>query len=101
MTNSSTNLKKSATREAILCVALLISGAILLPFAVYIVGQSVFGEYAGAGLSEFLKQIFRSLRDGQGVVWFLVLSPYFGWQLLRLTVWLFRRTALAVETRPR
>jgi hypothetical protein len=31
------------------------------------------------------------LRTGQAVTWYLVLSPYLGWQLLRATIFGFRR----------
>jgi len=95
------NLKKSASREAILFASLLLTGLVLLPVAIFIVGQSVFGDYGGTGIAAFFKQIYRGLLNGHGVIWFLVLSPYLGWQLLRLTIWLFRRTAPSVESSSR
>ena len=93
MTIPTPNFKKSASREAILFALLLLTGLVVLPVAIYTVGQSVFGDYGGTGIADFLKRIYRGILDGHGVIWFLVLSPYLGWQLLRLTIWLFRRTA--------
>lgn len=93
MTASSAILKKPAAREALLFLTLLLVGLLLLPVAIYGVGQLVFGEYGGLGLSDFLERIYLGLALADGVVWFLVLSPYLGWQVLRLTIWLFRRNA--------
>jgi len=94
-------LKKPAAREALLLLTLLLVGLILLPIAIYIVGQRVFGEYGGLGLSGFFEQVYRGLPSGDGVVWFLVLSPYLGWQVLRLTIWLFRLSTPTATGRSR
>ena len=47
------SLKKTATKESALFLGLLFFGLLILPFAVYIVGKSVFGEYGGTGFSAF------------------------------------------------
>jgi hypothetical protein len=51
----------------------------------------MFGEYGGTGFSAFYGQLHSELRSGDYSVWFLVLSPYLVWQILRLTVKIFRR----------
>ncbi len=53
----------------------------------------MFGEYSGAGFAGFYARLHHDIRDGQPVVWLLVLSPYTVWQLARLSVWGFRRAA--------
>lgn len=99
MTASNPILKKPAAREALLFLGLLLVGLLLLPAAIYIVGQLVFGEYGGLGLIDFFARIYRGLPSGDGIVWFLIMSPYLGWQVLRLTLWLFRRSAPPATTR--
>ena len=68
-----------------------ISGIVLLPIAIYLVGQAVFGDYGGQGFSDFYASLHYELRQGQKVTWYLVLSPYLGWQLFRLTIYAFRK----------
>lgn len=72
---------------------MLFAGLFLLPLSIYLVGESVFGEYSGAGFAGFYGRMHHEIRDGQPVVWFLVLSPYIIWQLLRLTFWGYRVAA--------
>lgn len=86
------SLKKTATRESALFLFLLFFGLVILPFAVYTVGKSVFGEYGETGFSAFYVTLHSSIRDGEPAVIFLVLSPYLVWQLARLTIWGFRQT---------
>ena len=69
---------------------MLFIGMLLLPIAAYLVGQQVFGDYAGGGFGGFFRQVQGELRAGRGAAWFLVLAPYLGWQLLRLSVHAFR-----------
>lgn len=92
MTINSVSFKKSATRESILFLCLFFVGLVILPLSIYLVGKSVFGEYAGAGFSGFYGAVHRAIRDGEPAVLFLVLSPYIVWQIGRLTIWGFRRT---------
>ena len=71
-------------REVAIAAGSLAFGLIVLPFAVYVVGQRVLGEYAadsGAlGLAEGIWRDFLSLRLP---AWILVLSPYLTLQLVR------------------
>jgi hypothetical protein len=55
-----------------------------LPFVVYQVGLAVFGAYGGAGYGDFFGRLSEKIRHGDIVAWFLILSPYIGWQSLRL-----------------
>ena len=86
------SFKKTAIRELALFLCLLFSGLLLLPIAIYAVGQSVFGEYDAIGFSAFYGTLHSAIRDAEPVVLFLVLAPYLICQLSRLTVWGFRQT---------
>jgi uncharacterized membrane protein len=86
------SFRKAATRESALFLGLLFIGLLILPIAVYMVGDSVFGEYAGNGFSAFYGTIHSAIREGDPAVLFLVFSPYLIWQLARLTIWSFRQT---------
>jgi len=72
------------TRELALFFGLLFVGLVLMPIAIYQVGQSIFGDYGGAGYSEFFSTLSNKIRVGDTVAWFLILSPYLAWQTLRL-----------------
>jgi len=72
--------------ELALALSLLFAGMVLLPLAIYLTGQSVFGEYGGEGFSDFFRRLSGDVREGRPVVWFLVLSPYLIIMLLRLTI---------------
>ncbi len=84
------SLKDSALREAALFLACLLLGLLFLPIAIYLVGRSVFGDYGGVGFGGFYGDIHSHIRDGDPIVWFLVLSPYLIWQTLRWSWRLFR-----------
>ena len=76
--------RKVVTREAGLLLGLLLVGLTLLPVAVYIVGQAIFGEYGGGSYGHFFAELSGRVRAMDPAAWFLVLSPYLGWQILRL-----------------
>lgn len=78
------SLRKAITRELGLLLGLLFVGMVLLPVAVYVVGQAIFGEYGGGGYAHFFANLSGRIRAGDAGAWFLVLSPYLGWQTLRL-----------------
>ena len=67
-------------------------GLLILPFAVYMVGNSVFGAYGGTGFSAFYGTLNSAIWDGELAILFMVFSPYAIWQLTRLTIWGFRLT---------
>jgi hypothetical protein len=85
------SLRQKATRETALFLLLLLTGLLFLPILIYVVGTTIFGEYAGTGFWSFYGLLHSELRSGKPVVSFLVLSPYLIWQVSRLTIWAFRR----------
>ena len=85
-------LIRNTKLELVQLLWFLLLGVFFLPLAIYYVGRSVFGEYAGTGFGGFYGNLHGELRDGQPVVIFLLLSPYIVWLLLRLTIWGFRRS---------
>lgn len=86
-------LVKAFRKEAGLLVVFLFLGLIVMPVAIYVVGQSLFGEYGGRGYGQFFGELSGRVRSGDGAAWFLVLSPYLGWQTLRLILYGWRLTS--------
>ena len=84
------SLKQIAVKEAALFFGLLFLGFVLMPVAIYLVGQEVFGDYSGYGYADFFGTLSGKIRAGEPVAWFLVLSPYLAWQTLRLTIFGWR-----------
>ena len=99
MTTPKNRKESLARREAILFLATFLFGLFLLPAAIYLVGQAVFGDYSGTGVAEFYGRIYGGIGSGDGFMWFLVLSLYLGVQMLRLTIWIFRRNRQRLSTR--
>ena len=87
------NLRQKATKETALLVGFLFIGLVLLPPLIYYVGQLVFGAYGGVGYGDFFGDISDKVRHGDWVAWFLILSPYIGWQCLRLMLAAWRLTS--------
>ena len=85
-------LKQVALKETALFLGLLFFGFVLMPIAIYWVGQDVFGRYGGYGYRDFFGTLSAKIRSGDRVAWFFVLSPYLAWQVLRLTYYAWRRT---------
>jgi hypothetical protein len=79
--------RQLATKEIALLSGFLFLGLLILPIVIYFVGQSVFGEYAGHGYGDFFGTLSEKVRNGNHVAWFLILSPYIGWQVLRLSLY--------------
>jgi len=84
-------LKQAALKETALFLGLLFFGLVLMPIAIYWVGQNVFGRYGGYGYADFFGTLSENIRGGDRTAWFFVLSPYLVWQLLRLTLSGWRR----------
>jgi len=78
------SLKKIARKEAFLLLGLLFFGFVLMPIAIYWIGQSLFGTYAGQGYGDFFGTLSEKIRTGDAVAWFLIMSPYLVWQCMRL-----------------
>lgn len=90
MSTAFPNIKKFAIRESALFVGLLFVGFVLMPIVIYLVGQDVFGAYGGAGYGDFFGTLSEKVRRGNSVAWFLILSPYLGWQCVRMSVFAWR-----------
>jgi hypothetical protein len=84
LAESSIALARTIRKEAGLFVGFLFLGLIVMPLAIYFVGQTIFGDYGGQGYGQFFADLSGRIRSGDTVAWFLVLSPYLGWQTLRL-----------------
>ena len=79
-------------REVTIAAALLAFGLLALPFAVYIVGQQVLGEYGdGLGALALAENIWVDLLSFRLAAWVLVLSPYLTIQLARGVRRIWRR----------
>jgi hypothetical protein len=95
MRDSRRYLQRAAIRELALFLGLLLFGFVIMPVGIYLVGQKVFGQYAGHGYAGFFGEISAQVRHGNFFVWFLVLSPYLVWQTLRLARVSWRLTGKA------
>ena len=80
-------------REAAIFAGFLFVGLVVLPILVWFVGKAVFGAYGGAGFAEFYGTLSGKIRSGDLVAWFLVLSPWLAWLILRLTLFGWRAVA--------
>lgn len=84
MTERPHSVRKIIVREAALLLGFVFIGLVLLPLAIYLVGQVIFGDYGGGSYGHFFSDLNGRVRAGDAAAWFLVLSPYLGWQTLRL-----------------
>ena len=85
-------IKRTLTREIALFVGLLFVGFVLVPIAIFFLGQQIFGEFGGQGYADFFGTLSAKIRRGESVAWFFVLAPYLIWQTLRLTLYGWRRS---------
>lgn len=91
VTNSQHSVRrKIATREIAYLAGFLFIGLTVLPYIIYSVGQIIFGAYGGIGYGDFFGTLSGKVRAGDIVALFLVLSPYLGWQCLRLAAFAWR-----------
>lgn len=84
MPTAPSSLRQRITRETALFVGLLFTGFVLLPIAIWLVGDALFGDYGGAGYKGFFSLLSGKIREGDVVAWFLILSPYLGVSVIRL-----------------
>ncbi len=87
-------------REALLFGILGLCGLLLLPLAIFFVGNEVFGAYGGDGFGHFFESILKRLANADRFAWLLVLSPYLVMQLLRMMAMAWRLTGTAKPERP-
>ena len=79
-------------REVAIAAGLLAFGMLALPFAVYLVGQRMLGEYGdGLGPLALVESIWVDLLSLRLPAWILVLSPYLTIQLARGVLRIWRR----------
>ena len=93
-------MRNVITREMALLLGFLLLGLLLLPVAIYVVGLAIFGDYGGGSYGHFYSDLTSRIRRGDGAAWFLVLSPYLGWQTLRLVALGWRSASRRIETQP-
>ena len=84
MSEKQSSLRKNLRKEIGLLAGLLFFGLVIMPVAIYWLGQSVFGAYGGHGYGDFFGTLSSKIRAGDAVAWFLILAPYLTWQCLRL-----------------
>lgn len=84
VTERRSTVRSTFTTETALLLGFLFVGLVLLPVAIYLVGKAIFGEYGGGSFGHFYSELSSRVRGGDFAAWFLVLSPYLGWQALRL-----------------
>jgi len=84
------SVRQRATKELAYLTGFLFLGLVIVPIIIFQVGQAVFGAYGGAGYGDFFGTLSAKVRSGDSVAWFLILSPYLGWQCLRLLIFGWR-----------
>jgi hypothetical protein len=92
-TRSTHRIRQRATKELALLTSLLFLGLVIMPILIYNVGEVIFGAYGGLGYGDFFGTLSTKIRNGDIVAWFLILSPYLGWQCVRLMMFAWRITA--------
>ena len=90
MANSPKTPRQRITAELGLFAGLLFFGFVLMPIAIWFIGQSIFGAYGGEGYDDFFGSLSAKIRGGDTAAWFLVLSPWLAVMILRLMAWGWR-----------
>ncbi len=93
MTAKPSSILPILKKEFALFIGLLFFGFVLMPIGIWIIGNAVFGAYDGAGYADFFGTLSAKIRAGDRVAWFLVLSPWLVWQVLRLMAFGWRTAA--------
>lgn len=94
---------RALKRETLILSALLAFGVLVLPFAIYVVGSQLIGEYRpDATAASLALDLWAALGTGHWAAWLLVTSPYLVVQALRSAraLWRGRRPVTQV-TNPR
>jgi hypothetical protein len=95
------SMRKTITREAVLLLGFAFFGLLVLPVAIYFVGQAIFGDYGGGSYGHFYSALSGRIRTGDPAALFLVFSPYLGWQTLRLIALGWRVAGRRPQAQPR
>jgi hypothetical protein len=85
---------KGWQREVGIAAGLLAFGLLGLPFAIYLVGDRVLGDYAGSGALGLAESLWLDLAGFYPLAWLLVLAPYIVVQLARVVRRIWRRKPL-------
>jgi len=86
-------------REFTIAAAMLAFGIFVLPFAIYIVGQRLIGEYdTEAGVMALAEHIWTDFLSLRAAAWILILGPYVTVLLMRgiRRVWRRKRAVIPV-----
>lgn len=84
-------------REATVAAGLLAFGILVPPFAIYLVGRELIGEYSDAGVMGLAERLWGDLLALQLGAWVLALSPYVLVQLARFAHRLWRPRKLVIS----
>lgn len=89
-------------RELLLFGICLLTGVLVVPGLIWVIGDAVLGEYAGGGPLALLGDFFAGLAQGSLVYWAVALGPYVFLCLGRLLLYWLRSTgARAQSANPR
>jgi hypothetical protein len=77
-------------REAVTILLCLLLGLAVMPIAVYVVGQRLFGPYVDGGYGAYLLGLIRSMAQLSLAHWLFALGPYGAVWLWRIWRWGWR-----------
>lgn len=86
-------------RELTIAAAMLGFGLFILPFAIYIVGQQLIGEYdPNAGVASLYEHVWTDFLSLRAPAWILIVGPYVTVLLIRgiRRVWRRKRAVIPV-----
>lgn len=67
---------RGAQRELIVLGICLLIGMLLLPVAIWLVGDRLLGDYAHGGVGSLLADYYRGLAGGSLAFWIVAAGPY-------------------------
>jgi hypothetical protein len=76
--------QRGAAREGSAFLLCLLTGSLIVPAAIYLVGIGLLGPYTGGGLGTYLADFWRQLFKLAPAFWLVALGPYLALWLLRL-----------------
>jgi hypothetical protein len=77
--------RRRRKRELIYAAAGVVTGFLLLPLSIYVVGTLLLGPYAGGkSIGVFFADFYGHLASGTVRAWYIALAPYLAIWLLRL-----------------
>jgi len=92
-------------RELIILGVALLCGFLLVPLAIWVVGNRILGPYthlqdptAGTGAARLLADFYTGLGHGSVIFWWVGFGPYVLVWVVRLIFWVLRRPSPAPST---